>query len=207
MIDIKQISTLALISLMGAMSPGPDFAIVTKNSLSGPFRSGFLTTLGVFTALFVHITYCVLGVALIISQSPLIFNIIKYIGAAYLFYLGVMQLKEKITEKAIQSEIKAQHPKKDRPFLSGFLCNILNPKATLFILSLFTQFIDPLMSFWNKFALGSVIALTALIWFTFLTYLITHRFLNKHFAKFQAIICKVMGIALCLLALYVAFFS
>ncbi len=202
-IDLEKVIAIAVISLMGAMSPGPDFALVTKNSLSGSFRSGFLTTLGIFAALFIHITYCVLGIALIISQSPLIFNIIKYLGAAYLFYLGIMLLKE----KSSPSKSPSKHPQKNRPFLSGFLCNLLNPKATLFILSLFTQFIDPMMPFWSKFALGSIIAFMALLWFTLLTYLITHSYLNKHFAKFQAIITKVMGVVLCLLSLYVAFLS
>lgn len=205
--DITGISTIALISLLGAMSPGPDFAMVTKNSLSGTFRTGFLTALGVATALLVHVTYCLFGIAILIQESPFLFHILKYMGAAYLFYLGIVLLKEQISPEGSPKIANAEIKKRHKPFVSGFLCNLLNPKATLFVLSLFTQFIDPSMSFWGKAALGSVIAIVGFAWFVLLAYLITHRLLQKHFARFQLIITKAMGIILCLLAIYVAFFS
>lgn len=204
--DIAKISSIALISLLGAMSPGPDFAIVTKNCISGTFRTGVLTSLGVACALLVHVAYCLFGIAFLIAESPILFMALKYLGSAYLLYLGIMMLKEKLSPEGTPGEMKGRIKKKHGPFISGFLCNILNPKATLFVLSLFTQFIDPEMSLWNKAALGGVIAVVGMAWFTLLSFLITHRLLQKHFAKFQFIITKVMGAALCLLAVYVAFF-
>jgi RhtB (resistance to homoserine/threonine) family protein len=205
--DFSKIFSIALIALLGAMSPGPDFAIVVKNCLRGKFIDGFWTSVGVAAALLVHVTYCLLGVAWIISESPFLFHLIKYIGAAYLFYLGVMMLKEKITDDNVADLAKTVHPKKHNPFLTGLLTNLLNPKATLFILSLFTQFIDPTMNFWEKAFLGSEIAVIGFLWFVLLSYLITHRYLQKHFARFQKIITKTMGGVLCLLALYVALTS
>lgn len=204
--DIGSISTIALIALFGAMSPGPDFAIVTRNCISGTFRTGVLTSLGVVSAVLIHITYCIFGIALLVSESPFLFNAIKYLGASYLFYLGFMLLKEKKIQKTDDKSVKSL-TKKHNPFISGFLCNLLNPKATLFILSLFTQFIKPDMPLSNKLIIGSILPITALIWFILLSYLITHRLLQKHFAKFQFLITKTMGIFLCLLAIYVAFLS
>lgn len=204
--DTTSFSTIALISLLGAMSPGPDFAIVTKNSMTGSFRAGFLTALGVSTALLVHVSYCLLGVAILLDESPLLFHTVKYLGSAYLFYLGVMLLKENTSVEGSAKD-RPQRRTRQNAFLSGFLCNLLNPKATLFVLSLFTQFIHPTMGFWQKAFLGSVIAIVGCIWFIFLSFLITHRHLQRHFARFQVIICKVMGVALCLLSLYVAFLS
>lgn len=204
--ELTRIATIAFISLLAAMSPGPDFAMVTKNSLSGSFRSGALTALGVGCALMVHISYCLFGVAIIIYESPLLFLIIKYLGAAYLLYLGILLLKEKRTSpegSPKEGRVKGRH----HPFVSGFLCNLLNPKATLFVLSLFTQFIHPDMTLPAKISLGSVIAIVTLVWFLLLSYLITHRFLQKHFAKFQWIITKTMGGILCLLAVSLIFFS
>ncbi len=203
--DFAGISSIALISLLAAMSPGPDFALVTKSSLSGNFRTGFLTALGVSCALLIHVTYCLFGIALLIQQSPLLFQCLKYLGAVYLFYLGIVLLKEKkASPEGAPSLAKVEIKKKRRSFSSGFLCNLLNPKATLFVLSLFTQFIDPSMAFWKKAVMGSIIAIVAFIWFVLLVYLITHRLLQKHFAKFQFLITKTMGIVLCLLAIYVA---
>lgn len=200
--DITKISTIAIIALFGAMSPGPDFAVVTKNCLSGNFRNGFLSALGVACALMIHLTYCIFGIALIIAESPSLFYILKYLGAGYLFYLGVILLKDKVGPEGTSK--KAQIQKGRKSFMSGFFCNLLNPKCTLFMLSLFTQFIDPGMSLFEKAIFGAVILFVSLGWFIFLSFLITHHLFRKHFARFQLAISKTMGVMLCLLALYVA---
>jgi RhtB (resistance to homoserine/threonine) family protein len=206
--EFSKIATVAFISLLGAISPGPDFAIVTKNCLSaGTFRAGFLTSLGVTAAILVHVTYCLFGLAIVIEESPAFFHILKYLGAAYLFYLGIILLKENISPEGSPKIASTQIKKKHAPFLSGFLCNLLNPKCTLFVLSLFTQFVDPNMNVLGKFMIGGVFAVIVFVWFVFLSYLITHRLLQKHFAKFQIVITKAMGVILCFLAVYVAFFS
>lgn len=205
--EFTEIYSIAIVSLLAAMSPGPDFAMVTRNCLSGNFRTGVLTTLGISCAILIHISYCLFGIALLIQESPLFFKILKYFGAAYLFYLGVILLKEEISPEGSPELAKKEIKKKHSAFVSGFLCNLLNPKATLFILSLFTQFIDPAMSFWKKAAMGSMIAVTSFVWFVSLSYLLTHRLLQKHFARFKLIITRTMGIVLCLLAAYVALIS
>jgi RhtB (resistance to homoserine/threonine) family protein len=196
--EISRLLSIAVISLLGAMSPGPDFAMVTKNCLNGSFRKGVMTTLGIASALSIHISYSVFGIAVLIYESPVLFHILKYLGAGYLFYLGIVLLREKGTQKV--AEVKRGRS----AFVSGFLCNLLNPKATLFIFSLFTQFIDPSMGLGNKTLLGLVILAVTLVWFIFLSYIITHKLVQKHFARFQFAIGKVMGFVLCFLALYIA---
>ena len=204
--EIAKLSSVAAISLLAAMSPGPDFAVVTRNCLSGTFRVGLMTTVGITCALLVHVTYCVLGIGLVIAETPWLFQVLKYVGAAYLFYLGLVLLKEKTSPEG-NSEHANEYKKKSKPFLSGFLCNLLNPKATLFILTLFTQFIDPGMNIPEKLAVAGTFIGISFAWFVLISFLITHRLLQKHFARFQFVITKVMGIVLCLLALYVAFLS
>lgn len=205
--DIAKVATVAFISLLAAISPGPDFAIVTRNCLKGNFRAGFLTALGVASAILIHVTYCLFGLAIIIAESQTLFHILKYLGAIYLFYLGMMLLKENISPEGDQKIANAEIKKKHSPFVSGFLCNLLNPKCTLFVLSLFTQFIDPEMNFWGKAMMGSIFAVIVFIWFVLLSYLITHRLFQKYFSKFQLIITRAMGGVLCFLAIYVAFLS
>ena len=81
--------------LFAVMLPGPDFALVTKNTLLHSRRSGFFTSLGVSASNLVHITYCAFGLAIVIANSLLLFSIIKYIGAAYLIYLGLRSFLSK----------------------------------------------------------------------------------------------------------------
>ena len=201
--EIAKISTIAIIGLLGAMSPGPDFAIVTKNSLSGDFRKGALCALGIVSALMIHLSYCIFGIALIILESPAVFYILKYLGAGYLFYLGIKLLKEKKVADLNHQNAPAQR-KGRSAYLSGFLCNLLNPKCTLFMLSLFTQFIDPSSSLLEKTIFGGVIFLVSIAWFLFLAFFVSHHLFQRHFARFQFRISQIMGIGLCLLALFVA---
>lgn len=135
--------TIGLISLLAAMSPGPDFAVVMKNSLFGSRRLGLVTAVGVGLGILLHVTYSLVGIGLLISQSIILFSIIKYIGALYLFYLAYQLLKQKKPEKVEESTEKQITPSPAAAFWEGLLTNALNPKVTLFFLSIFTQVIDP----------------------------------------------------------------
>lgn len=83
------IGTVTLIHLLGVISPGPDFIICARNSLTYSRKTGIWTAVGFGLGISVHILYCLAGLALIISQSILLFNFIKYLGASYLVYIGI----------------------------------------------------------------------------------------------------------------------
>ena len=80
--------TIAIAHLFAAASPGPDFVVVTRQCVTGGIRTGIWTSLGVGTGILLHVSYCLLGVALLVSQSPTVFAGVKYLAAAYLFYPG-----------------------------------------------------------------------------------------------------------------------
>src|SRR6266540_3804044 len=127
---IAQLFSIGFVMLLSAMLPGPDFAIVTKNTLLHSRRAGIFTTVGITAAIAIHMTYCLLGLAIVIAHSLWLFNAIKLIGAAYLIYLGIKSLLSKPTS-APSIAARTQH-KKDisigTAFRQGFLCNLLNPK-------------------------------------------------------------------------------
>lgn len=193
--------TLALIALLGAMSPGPDFAIVTRYALTGSRKAALLASLGIAAALLIHAAYCILGLGILLVESPLAFRIVQIIGSCYLAYLGIRLLLPS------KPSAPAKPVKSHQAFLSGFLTNLLNPKAALFILSIFAQFVRPETTLPTKVLYGLVIALIAMIWFSILSFLITHRYFLPHFKRFQHILMKVMGVILIALALYVIIFS
>ncbi len=142
---LSQFITVALIHLLAVMSPGPDFAMVTRNSLVYSRKSGVYTSVGLGLGIMVHVMYCLLGIGLLISRSIILFNVIKYIGAMYLIYIGYKSLKAKPQNISEVNKVSAME-KTLTPLNSiriGFLTNVLNPKATIFFLALFTQVINP----------------------------------------------------------------
>lgn len=126
--------------LLAAMAPGPDFIVAIRNTLAGSRRAGLLTAFGFGAGVLVHAAYCQAGLAALIAQSVAVFTAFKILGAAYLFYLGVQALRSRgMTEASLPSTPGASSALSDgQAFRSGFLTNLLNPKATLFFLALFT---------------------------------------------------------------------
>jgi RhtB (resistance to homoserine/threonine) family protein len=206
---ITQFFTVGFLTLFSAMLPGPDFAIVTKNTLLHSRRAGFFSALGIASAIAIHMTYCALGLAILIYQSPILFNIIKYIGSAYLIYLGVRSLLEKIPEKIIAKEKKVTktHLSNIISFRQGFLCNLLNPKATLFFLALFTMIIKPNTPSYWLIIYAIEIILTALIWFSVLTWVLSHPRVTKMLERSEKYIAKLLGIFLIIFGAALAFVS
>ena len=152
------------ITLLAVISPGPDFAMVTRNSLMLSRRSGVLTALGIGLGVTAHVSYTLLGVGLLISQSLWLFNAIKLVGAMYLIYLGVKMLFAKPDH--VQSKVH-RAPLSDLAALrTGFLTNVLNPKTTVFIVSLFMQAVRPDTPLIVQIGYGAFIALAHAGWFS-----------------------------------------
>ena len=130
--------TVALIHLLAVASPGPDFAVVVRESVTHGRRAGTWTALGVGCAIFLHVGYSLLGIGLIVSQSIVLFNALKWLAAAYLLYIGYKALRAQPAKPAADDLHKEAGVRTARgAFTSGFVTNGLNPKATLFFLSLF----------------------------------------------------------------------
>lgn len=88
-----ELISVVTITLLAVISPGADFAMVSRNSMFLSRRAGLLTALGISLGVLVHVTYSMLGIGLLISQSILLFNLVKFAGAAYLIWLGIGMLR------------------------------------------------------------------------------------------------------------------
>lgn len=152
------------ITLLAVISPGPDFAMVTRNSLLLSRRAGVWTAWGIGLGVWVHVGYTLLGVGLVIQQSLWLFNAIKWAGAAYLIYLGVKMLRSKPSDAAADT---AAVPLSDGAALRmGFWTNALNPKTTVFIVSLFLQVVRPDTPWAMQLGYGAFIAVAHMAWFS-----------------------------------------
>ena len=138
---MEQIAVVVSLTFLVMISPGPDMVLVMRNTLVSGRSAGIWSSLGVLTGNAIHIIYCALGIGWLISQSIIAFSILKYAGAAYLIYLGISSLRAGAS--SIDSvAVMPRH--RDRSwFLQGLFNNILNPKGTLFYLSVFTMVITP----------------------------------------------------------------
>ena len=121
---------------LAVISPGPDFAMVLKQSITYGRRSSIYTSIGIGLGIGVHVIYTLLGIGLIISKSIILFTIIKFLGAGYLIYLGYQSLKSKGLKIEENKDIEIKDMSKMKSFSMGFLCNALNPKATIFFIKL-----------------------------------------------------------------------
>ncbi len=189
--------TIGVIAILAAISPGPDFVVVVKNALSHDRKSAILTSVGVSLGTMVHSTYCILGLALIISKSIFLFNAIKYLGASYLIYLGIKSLLSKDSSKnPMHAQFKHSSISNQRSFLDGFFTNVLNPKCTLFMMSVYTLVVKPNTPIAVQSIYALEIAAAALLWFVFLSYALTHKAVKQKVENVQHVVSRVIGVVL-----------
>jgi len=203
---ITQLLAIAVVHLLAVMSPGPDFAMVTRNSLIYSRKIAIYTSLGIALGISVHVAYSLLGIGIVISKSIILFNVIKYIGAAYLLYIGYKSLMSKPADAASQ-QIKIENIKSisiREAVWSGFLTNVLNPKATLFFLSLFTQIVDPVTPKYIQMIYGFEMMVITFVWFSIVAILFSNSLIKAKVNKFQHYIERVTGVVLIALGIKVA---
>ena len=193
----------ATICFIGMVSPGPDFLLVTKNSLIYSRRQALATAFGIITGCLFHATYCILGLALIITESTLLFSIIKYLGAGYLIYLGLKGVLVKHTEiRGVGLESK-NNISVWKAYVDGFLCNVLNPKLAVFLLSLFTQFVSMNASVRDKALVASIFVGEAALYWPLLVLILQLRQVRRLFDDFRTLLNRVFGTLLICLGIRV----
>ncbi|ETI68751.1 LysE family translocator [Neobacillus vireti] len=157
--------------------PGPNTAIVTKNTVTAGKIGGFKTVSGICCALLIHTSAAVLGLSAIIVKSALLFSVFKYVGAVYLIYLGVKTLwflKKKEVAASVEMNTKSKMVSTSC-FKQGFLTNLLNPKVAILFLTFFPQFVDPGSNTFLPFVImGTTYTVMTALWSFLYVYLINH---------------------------------
>jgi RhtB (resistance to homoserine/threonine) family protein len=197
--------TIALIHFVAVASPGPDFVIVTRNTLSFSRVSGIWTALGVALANLVHVGYCLLGIGLLISKSIVLFNTIKFLGAGYLIFIGWRALTHKKGEAEITTtQISSRSISTGNSFRLGFLTSVLNPKASLFYLALFTQVISPMTPMTVLIGYSIYLGAATFAWFAGVASFFSLDVIRRGFSRIQSSVERVMGGLLILLGMRIA---
>ena len=196
--------TIALLHSLALISPGPDYALITKTALMSSRRHALWVAFGIAIGIWFHVLYCLFGIAVLIAQSPMAYNSVRYLGAAYLIYLGIHSFRARVESAPLEGE-KKMSPNDLIAFRQGILCNILNPKATLFFLSVFTLIVDPQTPLWLQSVYGLQMSIMTFAWFGLLAVMISHPRFKQILTRWQAHIGKIMGILFLLFAAHLIF--
>ncbi|MDR0124599.1 MULTISPECIES: LysE family translocator [Bacillus] len=187
--------TFLLLTLFVVASPGVDFALITKRTIGTGKSDGIKMALGLTSGALIHTLAAAFGLSLILMKSALAFEIIKYLGAIYLIYLGVSSFMNK-KEKEAAPPHKVETPKHSA-FKQGLISNTLNPKVAIFFLTFLPQFVTPGLNTSFQFVvMGSIYALLSILWFSTIVLLLGYirKFLLS--AKVQTTIDRITGLVL-----------
>ena len=196
MTDFSYVS-LIVIMFFAMMSPGPDMFLLIRNGMTYPRRAALASVLGIASGLSVHVSISVLGLALILASNDLLFHIVQTVGALYLVYLGIMSFREHPEFVWNDSENENQLAVNWlRGFREGLLCNLLNPKVTLFILSVFTQIIPPALPPLHKFSYGLLMILESIVVWSAFVIIIQTKAVQRYLDRFRLVITRVFGVLL-----------
>jgi len=184
------------------MSPGPSLAVVLKHTLSGGMKNGMLAALSHGLGVGLYAAASLLGLGALMLQFPTVYQMLVYLGAAYLAYLGIKIL----LAKAHGSELQVQHSEvsSKTALQDGFAIAFLNPKLAIFFLALFSQFIDPQNL---TLSIGIIMCLTVLVidtgWYL-LVALLTEMSKNRFgFNQQNVWLDKLLGLVFIALAIRV----
>lgn len=200
---LDQVLIIVGVTVLIMVTPGPDMVIVTRNTFLGGAAGGLRTSGGVLIGNLVHISYCVLGIGWLISQSIVAFNVLKYAGAAYLLWLGLTSMLAQDRKLDVGKAAPAR--REQAWFVQGFVNNLLNPKGTLFYLGLFTVVIEPgTPAAGLALLIATTIGVSAAFWVLFV-YTLDRPVFRRAIERSQRAVSRLFGGLLIFLGVRVAF--
>lgn len=139
MLESSRLTLFIVAALVLLVTPGPAVLYIVARSIDQGRMAGIVSTLGIGLGTLVHVIAAALGVSALLVSSALAFNIVKYLGAIYLIYLGMRRL---LTHEKLQQPSVIEHKRLSRIFYQGVVVNLLNPKTALFFFAFLPQFVD-----------------------------------------------------------------
>lgn len=186
--------TLTGAHALAVASPGPDFAIVLRQSLMRGRRAALWTSVGIGCGLCIHLTYCILGLGLLLKAAPGVVSAIQCLCAAYLAHVGVQALRAKPrAPEASMDGIPDQSFTARGAFATGFLVNVLNPKVGLFFITLFPLAVSPQTPKWIQAGYGLWLVLLTIGWFSLVSLVFTRQDVRGKFLAHGHWIDRVLG--------------
>lgn len=192
---MNELIAVAVFTVLAVISPGADFAMVTRSSYAQGRKAGLAAAVGIALGVQVHVLYTVLGIAVIISQSPALFMAMKVLGAGYLIYLGYQSLTN--TKRIHLDDVGLGQGRGSlRALRTGFFTNALNPKTMLFVINAYTQVVQPGSSLAQDFAYGAFMSFAHWLWFSLVAVFFSSAALRLAMIERQRVVDRLIGVAL-----------
>jgi len=186
--------SLASICVLGAMTPGPSLMIVLKHTMSGGRLNGFVVSIAHGAGIALYAVLTILGMALIIKETPWLFNIIKYAGAVFLLWLAFKAFTSKSSLSSLKQETSSVTLKQSA--FEGFMIAFLNPKIAMFFIALFSQFIDAEAGIEQKIIIVCTVGGIDTLWYCLIALVLSKSSVFEKMRNNVHIIDKITGIAL-----------
>ena len=202
---IQGLLVITSIHLLAAASPGPDFVLVSQQTISNGKKAGLLCSIGIALGLSIHILYSAFGLAAIIANSTTALWAIKLLGGSYLIFLGIKGLRAKPSAQPVTASRQSalNQLSATKTIGLGFLCNALNPKAPIYFVSLFTIVISADTSATHLAIYGIWMMVIQLAWFSLVTALFSTPKVSAKLQSAGYIVDRIAGGAMLLLGLKV----
>ena len=195
--DYKSLLGLSFVCAMGAISPGPSLAVVLRNTISGGRKQGVMTGIGHGLGFFIYAFVAVMSLASLILGNENIYKMLQLIGSLVLMWIAYGM---------ITSSLKASSEKKElsrrKGFTEGFMIAFLNPKILVFLVAVFSQFINPDMSNSSRLLMAFVAGVIDTTWYVLVALLFAETAILKKLRSNAAIVDRMIGIFLFLFAIF-----
>jgi RhtB (resistance to homoserine/threonine) family protein len=191
---LPEFLTIVVAHALAVASPGPDFALVLRQSLAHGRRTAVWSSIGIGCGLSIHIGYCILGLGYFLKNSEVALATVKYLGAAYLAWVGVQALRARARAGDVDLAAGATAPTDGAAWTTGFLVNVLNPKAALFFISLFPLAVSVTTPKLVQVGYGVWMTLATVAWFSFVSVVFTREDVRRRFLRHGHWIDRALGV-------------
>lgn len=185
---------------LGVASPGPDFAIVIRQTLAHGRRTGVLTAIGIGSGICVHVAWGMFGLSWALQKLPWLLDLLRYGGAAFLLWMGIHALRSQPSPApTIPSVAEPATPDSGvalRAWLIGLLTNLLNAKAMLFFVALCSSVLAAGASPALRLGMSLWLVLATAAWFSFVALTVGHPAIRRRLAERAYLIDRAMGVVL-----------
>lgn len=185
--------TVALAHLLAVMSPGPDLAMITRQTLAYGRSAGIWTALGIGSGISFHVAWAMFGMGWMLERFPMLLDILRYGGALFLIYMGSQAIRAKPLAADASGDEKAEPGSNAHHFGIGVLTNALNPKALLFFMALCSAIITGATPVWLRLALGFWMVVSTAVWFSMVSITLGHPRVRQRLIKSGYLIDRTMG--------------